>query len=148
MRRLAVALLLLLSAICACAQNPASDPYAVSLAQQSITALTGGSVLSDSTLLGNTTWIAGSDQESGTVTLNVKGLRESRVDLNLSNGTRTQIRNDTAGYPQGASILNGGNQQTWATHNCWVNPSWFFPALSYLAATSDPSLVFSYIGVE
>jgi hypothetical protein len=33
-------------------------------------------------------------------------------------------------------------------HNCWINASWFYPALSYLNATSDPTLIFSFVGQE
>jgi hypothetical protein len=131
------------------AQNPQSDPQALSLAGQAVIALTNGIAVSDVTLTGNVTWIAGSDDEMGTATMQAKGTGESRVDLSLSGGTRTEIRNDIASnFPQGASIQNGGAQQDWAMHNCWINASWFYPALSFLHATSDPSLIFSYVGQE
>src|SRR6266536_2404122 len=149
MHRLAVAVVFLLSALLAVAQSPpASDPTAVALVQKSIAALTGGVPVGDATLTGNATRIAGSDKESGTVTLNVKGTGESRIDLNLSASNRTEIRNDTAGYPQGASILDTGNQQALAMHNCMTSAGWFFPALSALAETTDPARVFVYVGLE
>jgi hypothetical protein len=129
-------------------QAPVSDPQAVALATGAITALTGGAAVSDVTLTGNATSIAGSDTETGSATLQAKGTGESRIDLNLSNSTRTQIRNDTGSYPQGASIVNGGNQQAWPLHNCWINASWFFPALSSLADAADPAQIFSYVGQE
>ena len=130
-------------------QAPVSDPQALSLDGQAMTTLTNGIAVSDVTFTGNVTWIAGSDNETGTATLQAKGTGESRVDLNLSGGTRTEIRNDIAStFPQGASIQNGGAQQDWAMHNCWINASWFYPALSFLNATSDPTLVFSYVGRE
>jgi hypothetical protein len=129
-------------------QAPVSDPHAVALATRAVTALTGGTAVSDVTLTGNATWIAGSDLETGSANLQAKGTGESRVDLNLSDGTRTEIRNDTGSYPQGASVINGGDQQAWPAHNCWINASWFFPALSFLNTAADPSLIFSYIGEE
>lgn len=120
-------------------QPPQSDAQAVALATQAIAALTGSTVVGDVTLTGNATWIAGSDVETGPVTLLAKGTGESRVDLTLSGGTRTEIRNDIAGpFPQGAFIDNGGGQQPRAMHNCWTSASWFFPALSLLSAVSDP----------
>ena len=128
--------------------QPASDPQALTFASQSVTALTGGASLTDVTLTGNSTWIAGSDNETGAATLMAKGTSESRIDLNLTGGLRTDIRNDTAGYPQGASVIGTGSQQAWALHNCWINASWFFPAMSFLATPSDPGLVFSYVGQE
>jgi hypothetical protein len=148
MHRLVLAVLSLI-AVSAVAQNPpVSDPTAVAFAQKSIAALTGGVPVGDATLTGNATRIAGSDKDSGTVTLNVKGMGESRIDLNLSASNRTEIRNDTAGYPQGASILDTGNQQALAMHNCMTSAGWFFPALSALAGTTDPTRVFVYVGLE
>jgi hypothetical protein len=133
----------------ALAQNPpSSDPQALSFANQSIAVLTEGSVISDVTLSGNATWIAGSDNQSGTATLYAKGAGESRIDLNLSGGLQSEIRNDlAAGYPQGESVVTGTATQ-WATHNCWINASWFFPALSFLSTTSDSTLIFTYVGQE
>ncbi len=149
MPRFIVVSLLTFCAVCASAQSlPSSDPYAISLAQQSVAALTGGAPINDATLSGSATWIAGSDKETGTVTLSTKGTTESRMDLNLSASTRTEIRNDTVGYPQGASILNGGNQRPWALHNCWINASWFFAALSALVQSADPDQIFLYVGLE
>jgi hypothetical protein len=131
------------------AQNPpTSDPQALSFANQSIAALTQGSTISDVTLSGNATWISGSDNQSGTATLYAKGTGESRVDLNLSGGLQSDIRNDVAAsYPQGESVVSGTATQ-WAIHNCWINASWFFPALSFLSTTSDSTLIFAYVGQE
>jgi hypothetical protein len=130
-------------------QTPVSDPQALSLAAQAMAALTNGNAVSDITLTGSVTWVAGSDNETGTATLQAKGIGESRVNLNLSGGPRTEIRNDVAStFPQGASIENGGSKQPWALHRCWINASWFYPALSFLSVTSDPSLIFSYVGQE
>jgi len=110
--------------------------------------MTGGLPLADATLTGNAVWIAGSDKEVGTVTLLSKGTGESRMDLTLSDGPRTEIRNDSGAYPQGASAGVDGKLEPAAMHNCWNNASWFFPSLSFLSATSDPTLVFAYVGQE
>src|SRR5437016_3175072 len=103
MRRLAVALFLLVSVACAVAQvaqsTSLSDPLAVSLAQKSVAALTGGALVTDVTLNANVISILGSDNESGTGTFTAKGLRESRVDLSLSGGTRSDVRNLANGGP-------------------------------------------------
>jgi hypothetical protein len=130
-------------------QPPVSDPQALALAGQAIAAVTNGITVSDATLTGNAAWIAGSDIESGTATLQAKGTAESRTDLSLSGGMRTEIRNSLASpYPRGASVRSGGSQRSWALHNCWAGGSWFFPALSVLAAASDPSVIFLYLGQE
>lgn len=128
-------------------QQPASDPQAVALAQQSIAALTNGNPVFDAALNGTATWIAGSDNETGTVTLQAKGTVSSRVDLTLRSGTSTEIRNDSSPtFPQGETITSDGTKQ-WAQHNCWINAAWFFPALSVLAA-ADPSVILAYVGPE
>jgi hypothetical protein len=127
---------------------PASDPQALAFAAQSMTAMLGGSSVSDIALTGNATWIAGSDTETGQATLVARGIHESRVDLNLSGGSRTVVRNDTGAFPSGASARGGEPLTASALHNCWISPSWFFPALSLLSLPSDPSLVVSYVGRE
>jgi hypothetical protein len=150
MFRLAVAVSLLVSAVCAVAQNaPSSDPFAVSLAQKSVAALTGGTTISDVTLKANVTSILGSDYESGTGTFQAKGTGESRSDLNLStSGTRTDVRNLVSGAPAGAWGKNGGTSTAYAGHNCWTDAAWFFPAFSSLTQMANPNFIFKYIGPE
>jgi hypothetical protein len=149
MFRLAVALSFLISAVCALGQNPlSSDTSAVSLAQKSVAALTGGASVSDVTLNANVISILGSDNETGTGTLTAKGLSESRVDLNLSGGTRSEVRNSANGGPAGAWTKNGGASTPFAVHNTLTDSAWFFPALSSLTQTANPNVVFKYIGQE
>jgi hypothetical protein len=138
----------LISSCVAQGTAPASDAQALQLAAQSLTAMTGGAAINDATISANVTWIAGSDSETGSAVLMAKGTGESRIDLSLTSSFRTDVRNDTFGYPQGASALDGASLQPWALHNCRINASWFLPALSVLAATSDTSLVWSYLGQE
>jgi hypothetical protein len=149
MFRLAVAVSLLICAVCALGQNqPSSDPFAISLAQKSVAALTGGVPVADVTLNANVISISGSDNESGTGTLEAKGTSESRVDLSLSGGTRSDVRNFTNGSPGGAWNKNSTTSTAYAQHNCWTDAAWFFPALSSLVQTANPNFVFKYIGQE
>jgi hypothetical protein len=148
MRRCSIALLLIISLPCFATTKNTSSSQALSYAAQAMAALTGGNTISDATLTGSATWIAGSDQETGSATLYAKGTAESRVDLNLNGNVRSDIRNDTYGIPEGASVVDSGSQQLWAVHNCRINASWFFSALSILASTSDPSVVLLYVGQE
>ena len=106
MRRLAIVVFLL--SLIAIAQNPpASDPLAVALAQQSVTALTGGGAILDVTLNTNVLSIYGSDSENGTGVFSAKGTGESRIDLNLNGGSRSDVRYLISGYPAGAWSRNG-----------------------------------------
>jgi hypothetical protein len=124
-----------------------NDDQAIVFAAQAMTAMTGGASISDATLTGTVTWTAG-DSQAGTVTLSAKGLNESRVDLNLGNGTRSDVRNSSTGAPQGAWVASGGTVTAYVQHNCWTDASWFFPILSSLSQTTNPSFIFSYIGAE
>nr|MDP9266939.1 hypothetical protein [Acidobacteriota bacterium] len=152
---LPVVLCLLVSVPCLTGQAsparsvPQSDSTALSLAAQSMAALTRGSPLSDVTLTAQASRFAGSDNETGVATLAAKGTGNSRVDLVLSGGRRTEIRTVTAGFPTGTwSGIDGASHECPA-HNCWTDAVWFFPALlSFSTAGSDPNLVLSYVGGE
>jgi len=128
--------------------QPASDPEALALASQSVTALTGGTTISDVTLSGNVTRTAGSDVQTGPATLYGKGQNESRLNLNLSGGQRTEIRNYANSSPQGEWMASDGSPNAFAQFNCLTDAVWFFPALSSLASASDPNQTLSYVGLE
>jgi len=80
--------------------------------------------VSDVTLTGNATWTVG-DPETGTVALRALGSGESRVDLTLSGGTRTEIRDASAGVPQGKWTAQDGTSGMFASHNTLTDAVWF-----------------------
>ncbi len=125
--------------------QPPSDPKAVAFAAQSIAALTGGTSISDVTLTGTVTWY-GSGTETGTATLRALGTGESRMDLTLTNGVRTEIRDTQTGTPLGQWTNPNNTLGYSASQNCWTDAVWFFPALGSLF--SRPNVVLSYIGQE
>ncbi len=129
-------------------KKPVSDPFAISLAQQSVAALVGSVPVSDVTLNANVTSVVGSDAQTGSATFRARGTAESRGDLNLSGGARSDVRNLTGTTPGGAWNLNGGTPTSYAPHNCWIDASWFFAALSSLTQTANSNFVFTYIGQE
>jgi hypothetical protein len=141
-------ILLVVSAVLA-QGSPQSDPQAVSYANQAMTALLNGVVVTDVTLSGNAVWTSGTDSETGTATAYGKTNVESRLDLALSGGNRSELRNSTGGSPQGAWINAGGQSTPSASQNCWTDAVWFFPALTSLSAVNtDPTLVMVYVGLE
>ncbi len=150
MLRFALSVFLLLNATRALTQNiPAGDPLAVSLALKSVAALTGGVSVSDVTLNATVISILGSDNETGTGTFQAKGTEESRVDLNLGGGTRTDVRSTANGMPVAAWSKNDSVTPTaYPQHNNWTDAVWFFPPLSSLTQTTNLSFSFSYIGLE
>lgn len=145
-RRLAVFSTLLLLAGCALSQNPpASDPQALAYAAQSIATMTEGTAINDVTLTGTAAW-NGVNNGNGSATLRALGTGESRLDIALSNGTRTEVRDAQTGYPMGQWFNPGNTSGYVAYQNCWTDAVWFFPALGSLAAAQN--LVLSYIGQE
>jgi hypothetical protein len=128
------------------AQNqPPSDPQALAVALQSIAALTAGTSITDVTLTGTVTW-NGSGPDTGTGTLRALGTGESRMDLPLTSGTRTEVRDAQTGVAEGQWSGPSNASGTFAFHNCWTDAAWFFPALSSL--TAGTNVVLSYIGIE
>jgi hypothetical protein len=75
---------------------PKNDPQAVALVQRTLGVLTGVASVSDITLTGTARRIAGSDDETGTVTLKATAAGDSRVDLSFPSGNRSEIRNHAA----------------------------------------------------
>jgi hypothetical protein len=142
-------LALVVSPILVAQSPPPSDPKALSLATQSVAAMTGPSAITDVTLTGSVTRILGSDQQTGTAKLIAKGFGESRIDLTLSGGARSEIRN-ASGRPNVGNWLGAdGVAHPIAAHNCLADASWFFPALGSLAsAETNPNIILKYIGQE
>ena len=141
----ALVFILVVSRLVPAQSQPASDPQALSLASQSIAVLTGGTTINDVTLAGSVTW-NGSGSDTGTATLEALGTGESRMDLALSNGTLTEIRDAQTGIPLGQWINPNNVSGQFSTTNCWTDAAWFFPALGSL--TAGQNVVLSYIGQE
>jgi len=130
-------------------QGAVQNPHAVALAAKALAALSGPTLVNDITLTGTVTRTAGSDVESGTVTLQALAGSGSRMDLNLSNSTLHEVRNlSSLSVPQGYWIAPNGSQQPFSLHNCMTDVAWFAPQLTVLSQLSNPSLVVSYIGQE
>ena len=85
--------------------------------------------------MGTATWIAGSDQETGQIVLKAQSGR-SRVDFASASQSFSEIRVFDSLEPR-YQTLAGGKWVTHAIHNSWVDPNWFFPALSTLVAGSQ-----------
>jgi hypothetical protein len=125
--------------------NAATDPQAQALAMQTITALVGQQPVHDVTLTGTTQSQSGFGQP-GTATLKACGVGESRLELITSAGTRTEIRDASAGIPRGKWADESGKSGLYAVHNIMTDSVWFFPAFGSLAGGTN--VVLSYVGDE
>jgi hypothetical protein len=93
-------------------------------------------------LTGNANWVFGSDQQTGTVTLQANAAGQSRMLLQLSSGPRLETQN---------AFSDSTRQCTWsgidavvhtsAVHHCWVDAIWFLPQITMQigAGASDDS---------
>jgi hypothetical protein len=120
------------------------DATALALAQASLSALAGTTTITDLTLSGSAAYTAGSDEETGAVSLLASGNLDSRVTLSLTDGQRTEIRNGPAGDWIGTDAV----EHSMALHNCWPDADWFYPGLSFQALSTDPGLGLAYVGLE
>ena len=125
-------------------QTVERDPQALALIASSLKALAGGVAVNDVILQATASYAAGSDQESGTAALTARGNGQGLVQLNLSAGSRQEIRNGVAGAWSGPDSA----AHSMATHNCWTDASWFFPALTLEATAADPQTSVSYLGTD
>jgi hypothetical protein len=151
----AAPLILVLVSVVFAENTPQSDPRAVSLATQAMSALMNGVAVSDVTLSGNAVWNSGANAESGTATAHAKTNVSSRLDLILPSGKRSELRNSVGGFPRGAWINGSGKLTLSSVHNCWTDAVWFFPGLTSLSAansgrfrSSQAKLVLVYVGLE
>jgi hypothetical protein len=138
----------LLSISLAAQQTATSSPQALQFLQRSLSALAGSQPLSDVTLSGTARRIAGSDDESGTVTLKALASGASRVDLNLPSGQRTEVHNLIASTPTGSWSGPDTVSHVIAYHNLLAEPSWFFPAFAISRRLSGSGFVATYVGHE
>jgi hypothetical protein len=126
----------------------ASDPQAVSLANQAFSALVGATTINDVTLTGTVVRTAGSDVGTGSITLKALGTSQARLDLNLSDGQRSEIRNLPNGIPQGYWVAPNSTVHSAANHNNMTDAAWFFPALTVLSQASNSNYLFTFVGQE
>src|SRR5580700_10807623 len=144
MRRFRFVLLLVLIAFA----KAATAPQATALLQQALATLSGGHPLTDVTLSGSAQCIAGSDDESGTVVLKALATGESRLDLTLPSGPRSEVRANSSSGPVGSWSGPDATSHAISQHNLWTDSSWFFPAFTLARLLGDPSYIISYIGHE
>lgn len=123
-----------------------SSPQAATLLSQSAKALTGSTAVTDVTLTGTVEWIAGSEDEQGTVTY--KGLNGLyRLDMAFRKGTRSEIVSPVNGVPKGSWVGLDGTSHPIALHNLKIDPGWF-PTLTLGGILSSPTSVLTYVGQE
>ena len=104
-------------------QTAVQDAQSVSILRSSLSALMGGNALNDVTLTGSASRTAGSDDETGQATLKATALGQSRIDLTLTGGNRSESRDSSQGTPQGAWSVPNSSVQPIPQHNLMTEPT-------------------------
>lgn len=128
-------------------QSASSTVSAAQLLQQSLAALQGNTPITDVTLSGTARRIAGSDDESGTATLKALAGTGARLDLSLSSGPRSELRNTSGPEPVGSWSGPDGVSHAMSFDNVFTDLGWF-PAFTISSALSAPNAVATYVGLE
>jgi hypothetical protein len=129
-------------------QTTSASPQAGQILQQALAALNGTTTTRDVTLTGSAHSIAGSDDETGTATLEAVATGASSMKLVLPSGPRSEVRNLTANPPTGARSGPDGVSHTIANHNLLNEPSWFSPVAAISRLLASPETVATYVGAE
>ena len=125
--------------------SSASTQAAAAL-NNALAALSHSAVVTDVIISGTAEWITGSDNETGTVTYRALSAA-SRMDLNLSNGARTEIRSTDANGLSGSWIGSDGVSHPFAYHNLFTDTG-LFPLFMLGNFNSSTATVLTYLGVE
>ncbi len=144
---------LLLSVLLLSFQSPPAPPpaatntQAVAALQKALAALAPSVAIKDVTLSGAVRRIAGSDDETGTVTIKGAQGLGSRMDLSLPSGPRTEVCNTSSVAFVGSWSGPDGASHAAAYHNLLGDPGWS-PALTLASLLSAPNAAISYVGPE
>ena len=119
---------------------------AVTIMQNTMSALSSANAINDITLSGTALWIVGSDNETGSVTYRAVPAA-SRLDLNLSNGLRSENRSSGANGLTGAWVGPDGIVHPIASHNLLVDSAMYPTYLLRNFLTSSNSS-YTYVGSD
>jgi hypothetical protein len=111
-------------------------------------AVMGGKNVQALTLTGNAEFIAGSTDDTGSFTGNCKISGSSQLSLQLSNGSRTEIRQTTNGTSSGTWADHSGVQHAIVPHNLYAPSAWFCPVVELSQIVSAGNLNIQFVGNE
>ena len=129
-------------------QTSSASPQAGQILQQALAALNGTTPTRDVTLTGSAHYIAGSDDETGTGTLEAIATGASSMKLSLPSGPRSEVRNLSANPPTGTWSGPDGVSHTIAYHNLLNEPCWFSPVAAITRLIASPESVATYVDAE
>jgi hypothetical protein len=135
----------------AIAQQTATVVQPGTLLRQSLAAQIGNTSISDVTVTGTARRIAGSDDESGKVTLKALSSGATRLDFNFPSGPRSEFKsfasNASTSAPTGAWSGSDGVSHPIAGHNLVGDWGWF-PLFTLASVANTQNYALSVVGSE
>jgi hypothetical protein len=105
-----------------------------------------GGFVSSVVMTGNVTWHYGSDEQAGTATLQANANGQSRVELQLTRGTRIETQNPFADAERACTWTSyDGVLHPVAWHNCWLGTIWFLPQITLQPGAGSPDAIATQI---
>jgi hypothetical protein len=130
------------------AQSPVNPQGAV-LLQQAVGAVVGNKVVSDVTLNGTATRVAGSENDSGDIELEAMASGQSLLNFTYGSGKLGEVRSiSSSGSPVGSWTGPDGKTHPMSYHNLLTDSSWFFPALTLGRLLASPTNAVALNGQE
>jgi hypothetical protein len=130
------------------AQVQQKDSQAVQLLRRALATLVGSAIINDADFSGTVRRIAGSNDASGSASLEAAANGQISVTFNLSSGTLKWSRSTSEGPPSGNWTGLDGVSHDVAGHNLMTPPCWFYPAFTLNTILSDEKYGLRYIGQE
>jgi hypothetical protein len=125
-----------------------SNSQALQLLQRALAALEGRTAISDVLLTGVARRIAGSEDETGSATLEATAIGQSSMSLGLSSGPLKITRNQSGTARAGQWFGADGAAHSIAEHNLVTPASWFYPEFALRATALSGAYVVTYVGEE
>jgi len=127
--------------------SAANEVQAHLLLQQSLSVLTAGLPVTNVTLTGTARRIAGSDDESGSVTVKILSSGATRLDFIFPSGARSEFRSFSSNASVGGWSGPDGVSHSIPDHNL-VNDWGWSPAFTLAAAADGQNSVVTLVGSE
>lgn len=137
--------------LCAASVPLASGQNAAPTPKNLLTGMLAGldsANIQDVTLTGNSEFIAGKTDETGTFTAQAAVNGFHRLKLNLPAASRMDTRTVQNGKTQGTWHDAQGVEHAVAEHNLLVDHSWFFPSIALARLLQSSHSAFSFVGTE
>jgi hypothetical protein len=146
-RMIAVALLCFVSPRLLLGQGiAAADVRATALLEKANALGLGTNHVADVVMVGTARRVAGSDDETGTVTLKGLATGETAADYSFPSGEHREARSGPGETAAGHWSGPDGNVHVIAHHNLRVEGAWFLPSLLLQRITTTQDKAFYYLG--